>query len=354
MSHFTTLVVLPKDTELEQVQDRLAEVMAPWDENKQVEPYRNYEDAATPAAHWQYPYVYADALPAADAPPVGWPQYIEDLARHNGEDSEQFEYDPEQDRVFTMSTYNPLSKWDWWQVGGRWRNALVAKPTVDRSALLIDASAHWSEQYGNDSPTARGPAGGLRCNGGRLCDIDLEAMREEKGTTAGEAFDRYLAAITPELAPTTAPWAHFYERTLSGAYDEEVARLNADDMVHTELVGTRGQTEVHARDLARRDYKAQPGIERLNEDERFRAWWGCPVDEYGTSREAYVARQQANFMPCYSMVTLEGEWLASGDMGWWGASSATNESTDTFKADALAYLRGLDQESIVVLLDLHI
>lgn len=364
MSHFTVLVVLPKETPLEAVdgeEGALGRVLEPWNENTEVEEYRKYLDDTTPEDHWQYRYVYADALPSAvdPAPRTTWEQYVVDLNRHNGDDDERYHYDPETGRAYTVSTYNPDSKWDWWQVGGRYSNMLLAKPTVDLSALLWSPS-HWTEEFGNTIPKGRDDNGRFHCNGGRLMDIDLEAMRAAKVAQATDAYDRFAECIGDLLA-TTKPWVHFHGLAQAGVYDEEVAALNAtfkeDDPVPQDvlgLVGTRGQRQVFPRDIARREYNAQPGIVRLNEREEYRHFFGCVVDEFKLGREAYIAREADNFLPGYAMVTLDGEWRACGEMGWFGMGSDEDGTVDAHKADMMAYLKSLDPESIIVVVDCHI
>ena len=37
-----------------------------------------------------------------------------------------------------LSTYNPLSKWDWWVVGGRWENRLIKKDGTGVNSTTLD------------------------------------------------------------------------------------------------------------------------------------------------------------------------------------------------------------------------
>lgn len=358
MSHFTVLVALPKETPLEGVEEALGTVLEPWNENTEVEPYRLYEDGR-PEDHWGHDSTYENALPPAegDAVPLTWEAYVPAFNERWGD--EPLEYDAELGKAYHMTTYNPNSKWDWWQVGGRWSNALLAKPTVDLSALLWSPS-HWTEQYGNSIPKGRDENGRYHCNGGRLMDLDLEAMQASAVAQATEEYDRYAAAIG-DLIGETKPWGHFWGLAQAGAYDERVAELNASvtnsivlpDAVQ-ELVGGRGQQEVHPRDIARQEYNAQPGIVRLNEHEDYRRYFGCVVEKFKLGREEHIARASRNFMPGYAMVTLDGQWLACGKMGWWGMGSDEEGTVDAFKQEIKTYLAGLDPETILVLVDCHI
>lgn len=359
MSHFTVLVALPKETPLEGVEEALEKVLAPYSENLEVEPYREYLDEATPAEHWQYKYVYEDSKAlAADAAPITWEQYAADFTRHNADETPML-YDAELGKAYHMTRYNPLSKWDWYQVGGRWSNALLAKSSVDLSALLWSPS-HWTEEHGNHIPKGRDAGGRYHCNGGRLMDLDLEAMEETAVAEATEAYDHFASTIGEHLADTK-PWVHFFGLAQAGEYDEQVAKLNATALVVADAVpagddplGLRTPRDIFPRDLARQAYNAQPGIVRLHEHERYKHSFGCVIDKFALGREEYIERARRNFLPGYAMVTLDGQWLASGEMGWFGMGSDEPGTVDAFKTEAKAYLRGIDQESIVVLVDCHI
>lgn len=149
MSHFTVVVCLDDP-------EKLDEALAPFDENMQVAPYRSYAEGEA-KYHWLYsslkladendrtgtgvkPYKPGwSSQSSKDSPEAQRQKIAEDAARfrslpeavtwadiarvynemYPGDD------DPllvdEQGRAYTMSTYNPESRWDWYQVGGRWK-----------------------------------------------------------------------------------------------------------------------------------------------------------------------------------------------------------------------------------------
>lgn len=101
MSHYTVAVFHRKDQSIE-------DLLAPYDENKPVEPYIRFtRDEAI------------------------------DYARHNftgyGDKSDDecwqavaYDYDDRTDDMGNIySTYNPQSKWDWYSVGGRWSGEFI-------------------------------------------------------------------------------------------------------------------------------------------------------------------------------------------------------------------------------------
>lgn len=392
MSHFTVLVCLPKGTDLAEVDidgGLLGTVLEPWNENTEVKPYRVYEEGG-PTSHWAFKILAREGFlgketseDPGDHDGLTWLDFVAAHARrfpaegYNQHGERELHYDAELDRAYHTSTYNPDSKWDWWSVGGRWRNSLLAKPTVDRSALRIGAGRHWTEGDGNNRPDGRDEAtGGLYCDGGRVCDLDLDGMRAKVVRDETARYDAFVAAITPELLPETKPWSHFYGLSAAGHYDDRVAAAmeiyEAELAADAATAGTevevyddtndplgikraaRQRSKPSARDFARAEYRAQLGIQKLDASEDFKYWSSCPVAHFALGREEYIARKAANFLPGYAMVTLDGEWRAAGEMGWWGMGSDTEGTEDAHKGEMRAYLDSIDPETVVVLVDCHI
>ena len=105
MSHFAVAVIHREDQDVETL-------LAPYDENIEVEPYIEYtrQQAIEHARKYR-----ANRLKDASDEEC-WKDVAED-------------YEP--DRVDAdgnlWSTYNPKSKWDWWSYGGRWSGELITK-----------------------------------------------------------------------------------------------------------------------------------------------------------------------------------------------------------------------------------
>jgi hypothetical protein len=122
MSHFTVTCVLPQEPKsAEHVQEMIAEMIAPYDENERVEPYKSYI-TPLPEGHatmdrrelpWPWGYLRDEAsdLDLTDSAAV--------VAWINSKWADE-QHGLDETGIYTMSTYNPQSKWDWWSVGGRW------------------------------------------------------------------------------------------------------------------------------------------------------------------------------------------------------------------------------------------
>lgn len=99
MSHFTVAVIHRKD-------QFVHELLKPYDEKIAVDPYIKF----TKAEAIEYGHKYYK-------PGLTDEQILEILAEVDGADEDGN----------ILSTYNPKSKWDWYETGGRWHNLLTSK-----------------------------------------------------------------------------------------------------------------------------------------------------------------------------------------------------------------------------------
>lgn len=136
--HFVTFVVVPRDTTRENAEEAVEIMMAPYDENLDVEPYRD------------------------DVEPKEIEYYDDVQIDENGQ-------------AYRMATYNPNGVWDWWQVGGRWTGYLTdydpeKDPANQETCNLCDGTGNRTDAAANEW-RAKGEHGwepGKRyCNG---CD----------------------------------------------------------------------------------------------------------------------------------------------------------------------------------------
>lgn len=125
MSHFLTLVLLNKEDK-EIIEEKVVELLAPFDENMEVTPYiRETKQQLTEEYNQcmddvrNKPESYLAKLQAKEKDSNG---NSIDLLRMTLEEFNDWYhgkrlYDNEGNY---LSTYNPNSKWDWYRIGGRW------------------------------------------------------------------------------------------------------------------------------------------------------------------------------------------------------------------------------------------
>ena len=124
MTHFTVGIIVPSH-ELSNLQSFIAEQMAPYDENLEVEPYVSYSVEKAKADLTRDSTRLERIIERQDANYnlEKCQELIEKLRVTTPEDKfrEYVEYHKHFDEDGDpISTYNPDSKWDWYVIGGRW------------------------------------------------------------------------------------------------------------------------------------------------------------------------------------------------------------------------------------------
>lgn len=316
MTHYPVLVCLDPDVPPDQVDAALHDSLAPYDENSRVDTYRAHLDGAA-ADHPLAAELRVRGWGLRDRPdrPLTWAQVAD---AHNAEYGHDTPDDPERlwvddgGRPYQLSTYNPLSRWDWFAVGGRWSPYFLVAAGTGPDDLIQ-------------------PRNG-RCDGGRRATLDLTAMRNAAQAAGEERYHAWEAVCAD--TPPARPWSQFADRVRAG------------DLTL---------------DRARTDYQKQP---RIGAARRVLGWDpfdGCPVDEFRDSRQAYIDAVVAATVPGYALLlpptpalSDEQRWLAPGRMGWFGQATDSQTDRDAYHAAANQHLDDLHPQAWLVAVDLHI
>lgn len=227
---------------------------------------------------------------------------------------ENKEVSPYQEKDGTMSTYNPDSKWDWFTVGGRWGGTLLYKEGHNSEVILPERQWSSPEKFRFYS-----------CDGGRKRALDLEKMRDSAAAEARETFREYeaLTAGTPEALPFRV-------------FGDNISEGNG-----------------YTAEQARAEYRAQPRIEKLK-GTKFDRLFSDLVEEFEAGEDEYARRASASAVPGYALLTLEREWIAPGEMGWFGMSTDGQGDRDEYTRVANEYIDRLPDSTWLILVDCHI
>jgi len=204
----------------------------------------------------------------------------------------------------TYSTYNPDSKWDWYQVGGRWTGYFKLKPgatgNLGSPGLGVDVQKD-------------GTADVLLKK-----DIDIEAMRNENAELASKTYD-------------TA---------------KELIDLHGNGYVKFEDI------KEESIETKRSVYREQPLVKAFNEA-RDTFGFFANIESFMIPREEYIENARNNAIVPYAFITPEGEWVEKGSMGWWGMSNDEFSDNDWAKKFN-EYLDSLPDSTRIALVDCHI
>lgn len=227
--------------------------------------------------------------------------------------SEQLEVDPYKDDEGEETTYNPKSRWDWYEMGGRWRGFFPMKP--EGSGVVGGAGV-----FKNEAPPCT--ADQLK-----LGDVDFERAIREREAGARKRFGEWKSCWE-KVGPS-------YKDTVSWKTMKESAQLRGEPV-----------------ETARKAYHAQPLIEASNKNEKLRYMRDCCVEEFGFDEEKYVAECKEGILVPHAFV-IGGHWIQQGRMGWWAIMSPETEAAEWSAFSKIIYSQ-IDKDTLVTAVDCHI
>ncbi len=177
-----------------------------------------------------------------------------------------------------MVTYNPESKWDWYQTGGRWSGYFKLKPGKEGVLGGPGVFKNEAEPGTADQVLKR--------------DVDIQGMRDEAGYKADEQWIAVHAVI--DGFPVPESW----------------------DSV-------RGRFDVI--DEARDFYHSQSAIAALKGKGLLDLF--DSVERYLVPQEQFVQTARDGALAPYAFVH-RGQWVERGQMGWFGMSRNEKDTND--------------------------
>ncbi len=194
MSHYTVLVKFEAE-DIKDAHETIYEMLAPYDENKNVEEYidkykskakeylqteidENTQIFSLPEEqrkHYNIEYIRKRQEKLLAMTPEEW--WEKNYGQYD-------EYETDSDGNI-LSTYNPDSKWDWYQIGGRWSGMLKVK---DGAIGLCGKPGIFDNEVGIDIAF--------------LKDVDFDAMDEAVVTSRKEQWDNYQKELKKSKDPS--------------------------------------------------------------------------------------------------------------------------------------------------------
>lgn len=291
MSHFTVMVIGPNP------EDQLA----PYSEHIQLETPEVRGDVTEEEKQRMVEFYKNPEHGGIDLP-------FDELYEKMGDDWNSNSWVKRDDKWVEISFYNPLSKWDWYQLGGRWSDYLKLK---------ADATGQRGERsWTNPSGQKDGYA-----DAAKKSEIDFEGMRDEAGQQAGESYDKVMVFIKD--TPPHKPWS--------------------------EIISRDGISI----DVARAEYRAQPRILALSTEEaRKELGYFIDADDYNVTKEEYIEQARDSAISTFAILK-DGKWYEKGKMGWWAMVSDEKEQGEWNK-ELSKMLDELSDDTMISIYDCHI
>ena len=338
MSHFSVCVVVPHEysnihVTANEIESCLHRILAPYDEQTEEAAYREFEDRTEEAkADYEtdtmrvirYPdgtirsiydrvftdefYIFEDAIY----------QYGPEKSKKDKLQTEaskalelvndypvkswyaSFDAYCEEHRGYVQNgegmwgyTHNPNSKWDWWQIGGRFSRNFLVKEDLEDCITSYDRNS--------DEPDGA-PEGYKYVDAARKKDICWDLMKQ----------------LTVE--------------SVEKGYQKCVAAFASND-----LTGFGPLTKI-----------VEDGI----------ASWGSMIYLKGETLDEYKARKGATdtdqyMISSFAAIDRNGDWLGSGDMGWFGISTNDKEER-AWNNELQTLMNEAQDDDFLVVVDCHI
>lgn len=334
MSHFSVFVLAPGQLSHQNVEPYVEQVLERWSESREVEPYPEDVDEKEPTELWEWELVKSDPRFSAEqlkAAESDWKAFIELYDAYRGavpdpdDGLDLYQIDKYGDPVRIM-TANPQSKWDWWQIGGRWWDLLKVKagtrcdtdPAAAGAVDAIGTPRHWSDKAtGHEALDGIGAA--------RVRAVDFAAMTAEHLDLRRTQWMLYQGLVEQHGVPRD--WESMLAEHGGNA------------------------------DKARAAYWSQPVIEAGN-DAAHQAGRSFNLELFdkflGTDEATWIADATDEAIAPWALVDLDRQWRAPGRMGCFAVSTETEQGRREFNTEVADLLRNTDPQTWLVVVDCHV
>ena len=260
------------------------------------------------------------------------------------------------------STYNPDSKWDWYEIGGRWSGFFKKKSNLDKHLAEIGFSRNEFDSLINLKATnlakfhatiakykgyedriktlvslynASEQANNERTDSAPKGEIDFEGMRVEGRAEAIKSYEmaeKIFGGAIPKLS-VTYEQAQEMSKNKKGVVDYEKARdLYWAQSAMQDVQNARSRTD-------------------LSDAERSFVIWS-DISDYQCTKEEYAQKGYDKAVSTYAVVK-DGVWYQKGEMGWFGMSNDTS-TQEEWNAELNKLIDSVDDETMFTLIDAHI
>ena len=187
-------------------------------------------------------------------------------------------------------THNPNAKWDWWVIGGRFPGGLLVKSDLE------DCIPSCKEEQTD------APVGFKYVDAARKKDICWDLMKKLATESVERSYKLCVEAWEAQKLENFGPFARITEEGIVG---------------WSSMIYVKGETLD--------EYKARKGV--------------TDADQYQVGAYAFVDRN--------------GDWNASGDMGWFGISS-NDKPERTWNDELQTLMNEVQDDDYLVAVDCHI
>lgn len=341
MSHFTVLVQMNDDfvKESGNIENAVGRMLAPYQENNMGDcpvEYLEFNDMTHEVEEAANEVIKEGFYMAEEHPDFIGKKILDFYGSKEEVASEHCGYRKDEKTGKFGYWENPNAKWDWWSIGGRWREMLRIKE-ASQSHVRGDIGVPelLSLQKNGEKHKVQPHA----ADGAQKKDIDFEGMDLEVQVRIDEWWNKWLE----------------FEKT--GKDDGHPAFFGiVFDLIKMGLKKPVVET-VLRRNKANRKF-IEMG-DKVNEEHRKELATKLPPVEYITkefTKEDIERDYRWYFeLNTYAVLTEDGEWHSQGDMGWFGLSSDDADDRNEWgKSFVERFIKNAKDDDWFVIVDCHI
>lgn len=223
-----------------------------------------------------------------------------------------------------LTEYNPLSKWDWYEIGGRWAGQFILKEGIEPTAPNF--SWGWSKDDKLKVISER------RVDQALKRDIDFDAMKTLAKKEAKSRYERVAKALGGVIPKLDFTWQELLDD----------ASLEIDQ-----------KREKYHNQKAKKLLDRATNTSTDSELRRLLAW--LDLEDYQCTKEEYIKRAEQSFFTTWAVLDEKGEWHEAGQMGWFGISDASKEDEEQFQGSYFdRFIKDLPEDTLLTVVDCHI
>lgn len=210
------------------------------------------------------------------------------------------------------STYNPDSKWDWYQLGGRWTGTLKLKSNaegfVGEPGLMTDEA-----QTGYVDQTYK-------------CNIDIVGMRDEAENNCRKRYDEVCKIFGGTIPKVEHKWS-----TIIDGDNPYFNKMSIEEK--------------------REFYHNQPALKEVDKHKKELGYF-FEIEEYDKPLDLLVKEARDSALSTFAIL-YDGKWYERGTMGWWASVSNEKEKSE-WTQEFSEIFDSLPDDTLISIYDCHI
>ena len=214
------------------------------------------------------------------------------------------------------------SKWDWYQIGGRWAGMLKVK----NGTVVDNPNFSW----GWDKKAKDKKLKGRHTDQATKREIDFAGMIKDCENRAKIEWEKLEALFTDGIPQIERSWEKFLD-------DKRYKDINTKRKAYHAQ-----SSEVLFKEIMQKNRKKNDAF----------IWYN--LNDFQGTKEDYIKFAGESAIETFAVLN-KGEWNEKGSIGWWGCSSKTDKEAEKWRKGFYeAWIKDLSDDTLLTIVDCHI